>query len=335
MQKQNNNANIQHLKRMKKVLVNYQIPRAGLVELEKRYEVYYPSEMQIPREKLLTLIPEYDALLSIFNEPIDLEVFRAGKKLKVVSNYGVGYNNIDIQAANKHNVLVCNTPVSVCEPTAELAFGHLVATMRNISGCNTNMRSNPNFKWGVMENLGYGLMGKTLGIIGMGNIGKAVARRAKAFGMNIIYHNRNRMETATELQYEATYVPFEQLLRESDAVTLHTPLTQDTTQLIGAKELALMKPTAFLINTARGAIVDEQALVTALKSGLLAGAGLDVFEKEPSVHPELLQLPNVTLTAHLGSSTHQARIAVAVEAAQNIVHYFETGKPLNHVNPKF
>ncbi len=317
---------------MKKILVAYKIPREGLQILEdKGYQVDFPEELFFSKEELIEKIPDYDALLAVFVKEVDSDIIKAGKKLQIISNYGVGFNNIDVATARKHNIAVTNTPQSVCEPTAELTFGLLLATMRKISRVNLELRQKPDFKWGVMENLGNTLMGKQLGIIGMGNIGRAVARRAVASGMAIVYHNRNRLPKEIEEQYNAKYLSLEELLQTSDAVSLNMPLTEETHHLIDENALKMMKKTAFLVNTARGQVVDEKALIKALQQGEIAGAGLDVFENEPNIPQEILEMPNVTLTPHTGSATFEDRILTGQEAAENIIAFFE-GKPQNIVN---
>lgn len=317
---------------MRKILVTYRIPKEGLQKLEEKgYEVHYPQNEFLTKEELVEAIPEYDALLSVFVKQVDKDVIKAGKKLKLISNYGVGYNNIDIECATKQGIAVTNTPDSVCESTAEIAFGLLLATMRNISGSNLGLRYEKDFKWGIMENLGYTMVGKQLGVIGMGNIGQAVARRALAFGMSIVYHNRRRLPAEIEQKYNAKYVPLEELLRTSDAVSLNMPLTSETHHLMDATAFQMMKKTAFLVNTARGSVVNEQDLIAALQQGTIAGAGLDVFENEPHISKELLTMKNVTLTAHMGSSTHKDRVLIGVEASENIISFFE-GNPKNVVN---
>lgn len=317
---------------MKKVLVAYQIPKEGLRCLEEKgYQVDFPEKTFLTKQDLMTRISQYDALLSMFVAPIDKDIIAAGKNLKIISNYGVGYNNIDILTARQKGIAVSNTPQSVCEPTAELAFGLLLATMRNISGANLGLRQNPDFKWGVMENLGNTLMGKRLGIVGMGNIGQAIARRALAFGMEVVYYNRSRLSPEIEQRYEAKYLSFENLLRTSDAISLNVPLTEATHHLIDANALEMMKESAFLVNTARGPVIDENALVEALQLGKIAGAGLDVFEEEPHISMALLGMQNVTLTPHTGSATFEDRILTGREAAENIIAFFE-GNPQNIVN---
>lgn len=316
----------------KKVLVNYRIPIESLKDLNNRYEVYYPSKTFLTKVELKKIIPSYHGLLSVFTKDIDKEIIDAAKNLEIISNYGVGFNNIDVETATLKNILVCNTPQSVCEPTAEICIGLIVSLMRNISGCNHEIRTNPDFKWGVMQNLGYSVSGKTLGIIGMGNIGKAVARRAIALGMQIVYHNRNRMIKEDEEKYFATYLSFEELLSQADVLSLNVPLTNKTHHLIGQNEFKKMKKSAYIVNTSRGAVINEQHLVNALKQKEIAGAALDVFEHEPTIHKELLHMNNIVLTAHMGSSTFEARTEVGVEAAQNFIDFWENKKPNNVVN---
>lgn len=317
---------------MKKILVSYRIPEQGLKILEEKgYQLDFPEQTFFTKEELITKIPDYDALLAVFVKQVDKDIIQAGKKLQIISNYGVGYNNIDVEAARECNVAVTNTPQSVCEPTAELAFGLLLATMRNISGANLDLRQNPDFEWGIMKNLGSTLVGKRLGIIGMGNIGQALARRAIASGMHIIYHNRNRLSADIEKRYNAEYLSLTELLKTSDAVSLNMPLTAETHHMIDEKAFEMMKSTAFLVNTARGQVVDEKALIAALQTGRIAGAGLDVFEDEPNIPQALLEMRNVTLTPHTGSASFEDRILTGKEAAENIIAFFE-GKPKNIVS---
>lgn len=316
----------------KKILVTYQIPRKGLRELEKIYELTYPQNTCFSKQELLELIPGHHGLLSIFNQPVDKELINAGSSLEIISNYGVGYNNIDIEAATKNGITVCNTPESVCEPTAELCFGLMLSLARGISKCDNGLRQDPNFEWGVMKNLGNTLYGKTLGIVGMGKIGRAVARRALAFGMKIVYHNRHPRKLGEKQVYQAHYLELDELLTKSDIVSLHCPLTPQTHHLIGTKEFDKMKNSAILINTARGSVVNEQALVNALESKNIAGAALDVYEEEPHIHPKLLTLENALLVPHIGTATIETRIAMAKEASQNFIAFWETKSPINRVN---
>lgn len=308
-----------------KILVTYNIPREPFASLPKDWEVTFPDKEALEKEELIRMLPDYEVMLAIFHHPIDKEILDAGKKLKLISNYGVGYNNIDIQYARQKGIAVSNTPQSVCNPTAELAMALMLSAARRIAECNLRIRSEKESMWGTMRNLGFGLEGKTLGIIGMGNIGKNIARKAEAFGMNILYHNQ-RSEVPG---YRKADLPT--LLQQSDFITLHTPLTPATRHLIGKQELAQMKKTAILINTARGAVIDEAALTECLIKREIAGAALDVFEYEPKITEQLYQLDNVVLTPHIGTGTIDARIAMGQEALDNIRNFF-AGTPTNIVN---
>ncbi len=308
-----------------KLLVTYNIPRTPFQEFPADWEITFPEKEIMSKEEIIRLLPEYDVMLAIFHAPIDREILDAGKKLKLISNYGVGYNNIDIEYARKKGIAVTNTPKSVNNPTAELALSLMLSAARRVAECNLKIRTEKENMWGTMHNLGIGLENKTLGIIGMGNIGKNVALKAKAFGMQIIYYN-DRTEVPGYRR-----VNLETLLKESDFISLHTPLTPQTRHLIGEHELSLMKPTTILINTARGAIIDEKALAKALTQRRITGAALDVFEDEPHITETLYGLDNVILTPHIGTGTIDARIAMGQEALDNI-HHFLQGTPVNVVN---
>lgn len=310
-----------------KILVTYNLPRTPFNNLPADWELTFPQNEEMPREEIIRLLPEYDVLLTIFHShsPVDREIIDAGKRLRLISNYGVGYNNIDTAYAKEKGIAVTNTPRSVCNPTAELAMALMLALARRVAECDRRIRTEKESLWGTMKNLGASLENKTLGIVGMGNIGKNVARKAEAFGMRVIYYNR-RTEVSGYRR-----VPLDTLLQEADFVSLHTPLTTETRHLIGARELSLMKPTAMLINTARGAVIDETALADALRQKRIAGAALDVFENEPHVTDVLYRLDNVVLTPHVGTGTIDTRIAMAEEALANIRNFFQ-GTPTNVVN---
>lgn len=310
-----------------KILVTYNLPRTPFNNLPADWELTFPQNEEMLREEIIRLLPEYDVLLTIFHShsPVDREIIDAGKRLRLISNYGVGYNNIDTAYAREKGIAVTNTPRSVCNPTAELAMALMLALARRVAECDRRIRTEKESLWGTMKNLGASLENKTLGIVGMGNIGKNVARKAEAFGMRVIYYNR-RTEVSGYRR-----VPLDTLLQEADFVSLHTPLTTETRHLIGARELSLMKPTAMLINTARGAVIDETALADALRQKRIAGAALDVFENEPHVTELLYRLDNVVLTPHVGTGTIDTRIAMAEEALANIRNFFQ-GTPTNVVN---
>jgi len=316
---------------MKKVLVTYQIPREGLMKLESCCSVVYPESTCFTKDEIIARISDCDALLSIFSMPVDKDVIDAGKCLKLISNYGVGFNNVDVEYATYKGIKVCNTPEAVCRPTAELCMGLMLSLSRRISECNHRLRTESDFKWGVMENLGIGLYGKVLGIVGMGKIGLEVTRLAKAFGMRVIYTKRHRLDSEIEDSLGAKYCELNDLLSEADVVSLHTPLTDETHHMIGLSEFRLMKDTALLVNTARGPVVNESDLVIALESNIIAGAALDVFENEPVIHPSLLNLNNAVIVPHIGTASIDSRIEMGIEAGDNIINFFNES-PTNIVN---
>jgi lactate dehydrogenase-like 2-hydroxyacid dehydrogenase len=308
-----------------KILVTYRIPRESFSDLGEGHSYTLPEQEYFSNEELMEMVGEYDALLPIFQRPLDRTLIDAGKRLRIISNFGVGYNNIDVAYARSRGITVCNTPRSVCFPTAEMAMGLMLGAARRIAECDRRLRVEREGMWGTMRNLGFTLEGRTLGIIGMGNIGKTLAGMAAAFRMKVIYCNRRSHVEGYER------VDLDTLLRRSDFVSIHAPLTDETRHLIGARELALMKPTAILVNTARGAIVQEEALVECLDRKGIAGAALDVFEHEPHVTGRLYALDNVVLTPHNATGTIDTRIATGREAVENILN-FCAGNPTNVVN---
>ena len=310
-----------------RVLITYNIFRDVYKEVLKDFEIIMPAEgiETFTLEDVLPVVDSFDAILSMWNFPINKQLLDAAKNLKIVSNYAVGYDNIDVVYATRCGVTVANTPDPVTEPTADIAMGLMLSLMRRIVDCDNMLRAKE-LKWGIMNNLGTSLSGKQLGIIGMGRIGKAVARRALACGMNIAYHNRNRLGATDEKLYGAKYMSLDELIATSDVVSLNAPLTSETYHIIDAKRLEQMKRDAFLINTARGPLVDEKALIEALKNGTIKGAGLDVFETGDKVCDELLALPNTVLVPHIGTQTVETRREMAEFAATNIVNFFNGGK---------
>lgn len=271
---------------------------------------------------------EAEILVSTFDYRVPREMIESMPKLKLIANFGAGYNNIDIDACRERGIRVTNTPQPVVEPTAELAFALMIDIARRVSEFDRAVRSQlsevSHFEgFGVMRNLSHSLYGKTLGIIGMGRIGQALARRALASGMKILYFNRHKLPVEIEQKYEATYVDFQTLLQDSDFVSLNLPYTPEVHHIIGKPELGMMKRSAYLINTARGAHVDEAALVEALQSGIIAGAAMDVYEHEPSVSTALLSLPNVVLSPHTGTGTWEGRIAMCENVTDNILAFMQ------------
>lgn len=315
---------------MKKILMGYNFKREGFAELEDKFELIYPDKERFTKDEIIGLIADVDVLIPNFSFQTDAEIIDAGKNLKLIANFGVGYNNIDVAYAVSKGVTVTNTPNSVLEPTAELCFGLMLATARRIGYYNNKLHAGERLGWGLYDDAGLPIYGQTLGIYGMGRIGQAVARRAVASGMKIIYHNRRRLEKNIEEQYNATYVDFDTLLRKSDVLSLNAPATKETYHLIGAEELKKMKSTAILINTARGSLVDEKALIEALRNNEIFGAGLDVYENEPKISPELREFDNVVLTPHAGTQTYIGRIEMQHEVAKNIINFFEGG-PISNV----
>ena len=286
------------------------LPKEGFKRLDSRFE--WPCAYQ-----------EAEVLVSTFDYRVPREMIEAMPKLKLIANFGAGFNNIDLDACRERAIRVTNTPQPVIEPTAELAFALMIDIARRVSEFDRAIRSGTGQSMAVMNNLSHSLYGKTLGIIGMGRIGQALARRAIASGMTIIYHNRHRLTDEIEKKYDAQYVDFQTLLQDSDYVSLNLPYTSDVHHIIGKPELGMMKRSAYLINTARGAHVDELALAEALKSGIIAGAALDVYEYEPSISSELLKLPNIVLSPHTGTGTWEGRIAMCENVTDNIIAFAE------------
>jgi len=315
---------------VKSILVPYSIPREGLKALFDQFDVTYIEEQTTDPEILASLITQHHGLVAVAR--VDQNVIDSAPNLEVISNYGVGYDNIDINYATKRNVVVANTPNSTTQPTAELAMGLMISLVRGIADCDRRLREDSEFRWGLMNNMGRTLYGKTLGIVGLGRIGKAVTSLALPFGMKVIYNNRNRLTSDMEEQLGVSYRTLQELLEEADVISLHNPMTADTRHLIGENQLKLMKTSAVIINTSRGPVIDEEALISALETNQIAGAGLDVYEHEPDIPPGLLQLSNVVLTPHIGTDTYEARVAMAQEASQNIIQYFNGQPVTNRVN---
>ena len=284
-------------------------------------------------ESLTSTLATADALICLLTDPIGPELLDKAPRLRIVSNVAVGYENIDIAAAEKRGIVVTNTPDVLTESTADHAFALLLACARRVAEADAAIRDGEFPSWGLQQPLtGMDVHGKTLGIVGMGRIGSAVARRGHhGFGMRILYHSRTP-KPDRESELNAVQVSFEHLLEESDCVCVHVPLTPETKHMFGAAAFARMKPSAILVNVSRGGVVDEAALVSALKESAIAGAGLDVFEQEPAVHPELLKLSKqVVLTPHLGSATEETRKAMADIAVDNVLAVLSSQPPLTPV----
>ena len=315
-----------------KILVTYDMFREGFTELESKYDVTFPEGRDFTYDEVYAMIPEYDVLCSMFDFPVNKELIDHAPNLKLIANYAVGYNNIDVAYALQKGLTVANSPDPVTAPTANLALGLMIDAARRVTECDRKLRTlRKAMKVGVLENLGVNITGKVLGIIGMGRIGKALAKRANACGMEVIYHNRRQLYIEEETRLNVTYVSKEELLERADFVSLNAPYTPETYHIIGAEELKRMKNSAILINTARGPLVDEAALVEALKSGEIRGAGLDVFEDGDYPMEELLEMDNVVLTPHIGTQTTETRILMARTVCNNVIGFLEGDRPVSRV----
>ncbi len=323
---------------MPRIFVTRRIPERGLNLLYDAFGEEYvyvaPQDDAIARDALLQGVRGADALLPILTERIDAEVLdAAGPQLKIVANLAVGYNNIDVAAATERGIPVTNTPGVLTETTADLAWALLMAAARRVGEGERYLRAGKWTSWGPTLMMGVDVHGATLGIFGMGRIGQAVARRARSFDMRVIYTDVNRLDVSTERELGVTRVNKGTLLSESDFVSIHCPLFDDTRHAFGESEFKAMKPTAVLVNSARGPIVDEAALVKALREGEIFAAGLDVFEDEPAIHPGLFECENAVLIPHLGSASRETRSRMAEIAATNIIARLQGRTPPNCVNP--
>jgi len=301
---------------------------AGELRLDDRTEA-------IPRADLLELVAGADAILTLLHDRVDEELLEAaGPQLRCVANVAVGYDNVDVEAATRRGVVVTNTPGVLDDATADLTMALVLAATRRVAEGDRLIRAGRPWTWGMSFMLGSDLRGKLLGIVGLGGIGRRVAERARAFGMEVAYHSRHPAPEDVVAALEAERLPLEELLARADVLSLHCPLTPETHHLIGEAELAAMKPSAVLINAARGPVVDESALARAIAAGEIAAAGLDVYEHEPRVEPALLELENVVLAPHLGSATVETRTAMAELAARNAISVLRGAGPLTPVAPQ-
>jgi glyoxylate reductase len=316
-----------------RVFISRRIPEAGIKYLRKAgHKVdIYPQEQAIPRRELLETIHQYDALLPVLTEQIDEELLGRAKRLKIVANYAVGYNNIDVAACTSKNIAVTNTPDVLTEATADLTFGLLLGVAKRMIEGDNLTRSGKFAGWGPLMLLGSDVSRKTLGVIGAGRIGSAVIQRAGGFDMKILYTD-TQPRPDIEDKFNAKFVSLDELLNESDFVTIHVPLSRETYHLIDANRLNQMKESAYLINTSRGPVVDERALLNALKEKRIAGAGLDVYENEPALAPGLARLTNTVLLPHIASATVETRNKMALMAAENIIKMAQGEIPPNLVN---
>jgi glyoxylate reductase len=317
------------------VLVTARVPAEVLTLIGQEHQVEsYNADPPMERQRFLQSIANQDGLLCTITDRIDTEVLDRAPALKVIANYGVGFEHIDVDAATQRGIPVTNTPGVLTETTADLAFALILASARRVVEGDRRVREGKFKYWAPLLFLGQDVSGKTLGIIGMGRIGQAVAKRAAGFNMEIIYHSRTRLTPSQEQELKVSFAPLQTLIAEADFVTLHVPLLPQTRHLIGSRELQLMKPSAYLINTARGPIIDEAALVAALRQKQIRGAGLDVYESEPELSPGLADLENVVLLPHVGSATVETRTRMAMMAAENLLAGLKGGPPPNCLNWK-
>jgi glyoxylate reductase len=319
-----------------RIVVTRRIPEPALELLRETTEVWVsPHDRPLTADELHAAVAGADSVLTMLHDSVDEAFFEAaGGQLRCVANVAVGYDNIDVTAATRHGVLVTNTPGVLTDATADLAMALILAVTRRVSEGERLLRARKPWSWHMSFMLGTALQEKSLGIVGLGAIGEATARRARAFGMNVVYTGRRRASEAVESSLGgARYLPLDELLPSADVVSLHCPLSPATHHLIDADRLRRMRCDAYLVNTARGPIVDEKALVVALREGVIAGAALDVFEHEPEVDPDLLSLDCVVLAPHLGSATRETRTAMALLAAENALAALHGAPPLTPVNP--
>lgn len=318
-----------------KVLVTRRLPDQAMNMLEESCHVKLNAfDRAMTEGELIDEIHDCDGLLSLLTDNIDKEVMDASPNLKVIANYAVGFNNIDVAAATKKRIVVCNTPGVLTQTTADFAWALLMAVARRVVEADRFMRGGKYTGWSPTLLLGCDIYGKTLGLVGMGRIGAAVAKRASGFNMNVVYYDIKRLSQDEEEALGIKYMNFEALLKASDFISIHVPLFPDTRHLIGKEQFLIMKDSACLINTSRGPVIDENALVEALKLKQIAGAGLDVFENEPFMAPDLNKLDNVVLAPHIASATNETRTLMGVMAVKNLLAGLAGKLPPNCVNPQ-
>lgn len=321
---------------MSSVVITRKIPQAGIERLQKELgvsRVWVPKEdSPMPRDVLLQRVRGAEAILCTITERINVEVMEsAGPTLRIIANMAVGYDNIDVAAAASRTIIVTNTPGVLTDATADLTWALILGTARRVGEAERHLRGGQWEGWGPLQFLGMSVYGKTLGIFGMGRIGQAVARRAQGFQMTVLYHDKQPLNPIEERSLNASFVSKDYLLRHSDVLSLHCPLTEETRHAFTLVEFKLMKPTAILINTSRGPVIKEADLCLALKQGLLFAAGLDVYEREPEVYSDLLKEERVFLLPHIGSATVETRTTMAQMAAENIIAVLSGNAPLNPV----
>jgi glyoxylate reductase len=318
-----------------KVLISQKIFDEAVAVVKENFEVEEnKTDTPLPTNVLIQKLQYKVGAIILLTDQIDDNVISQCHDLKIICNVAVGYNNINIEACTRRRIMVTNTPGILDDTTADFTWTLLLATARRVVEADQYLRSLKWKRWGLMDFLGYDIHHKVLGICGLGRIGQRVARRAKGFDMKILYTDVSQIPLSIEEDLGARFVDKKTLLAESDFVTLHVPLFPETTHYISTAEFSLMKPTSILINASRGPVVNEKALVQALKERIIAGAGLDVYEKEPEVEPDLIQMKNVVLAPHIASASYETRLRMATMAAKNLVAGLKGKRPPNLVNPE-
>ena len=318
-----------------KILATRTIPQEAIEGILDRFEVTMPEPEKdiFTKEEVMSMLPGYDVLFSINEYPVTEDMMTCSSRLKVIANNGAGYNHIDADAATRHGLAVINPPHAVQMPTAELTIALMLSITRGIVMYDKELREKRHCRKDMFFERDMPVEGKTMGILGMGNIGKKVAQLATALGMKICYHNRHRLSEEIEAQYEATYLSLEDLLKTSDVVTVNVPLYKENYHLINRENIKLMKPTAYLVNAARGPIVEERALLDALKNKAIRGAALDVFEFEPEIGEEMAAIDNIVIVPHVGTNIRKTRINMLKESLSGMDAYLSGRHPHNLVNP--
>jgi glyoxylate reductase len=317
------------------ILISYALPAEAIRIARERADVdLHRGATPLGRDQLVARLQGRQGLVALITEIIDEALLTACPELRVVANVAVGYNNVDVGAATRRGVVITNTPDVLTDTTADFAWSLLMAAARRVVEGDRYVRDGRWTRWDFSILWGADIHGKTLGIVGFGRIGRAMAKRARGFDMRVLYQDAVPADPVAERELNASRVDLTTLFRESDFVTLHTPLLPETRHLVNAQSLRTMKKTAYLVNASRGPVVDEAALVHALQEGWIAGAGLDVFENEPDLHPELIRLPNVVLAPHIGSASNDTRVKMATLAVENCLAVLEGRTPLTPVNPE-
>ena len=318
-----------------KVYVTRPVFDGAIDRLRREFEVELNTEDRIlTKQELTAHLRDKDGALTLLTDAIDLELLQSTPRLKVVANFAVGFNNVAVDSATQLGVVVTNTPGVLTETTADFAWTLLMAAARRVVEADKFARAGKFKAWGPKMFLGYDIYGKTLGLVGLGRIGQAVARRAAGFNMRVVFHDPESIPDRIIKELGVTRLPFDELLRVSDFISLHVPLFPETHHLLNDHTFALMKPTCIVINTSRGPVVDEKALVSAVRDGKIAGAGLDVFEREPEIEPELFAMENVILAPHIASASHETRLRMCMMAADNLIAALKGERPPNLVNPE-